>query len=347
VSHCGPGLRYLASWTKPCPVSSLINNKGWSTAWQGALGLILEWDAGLRGWGRRRGCGYRCHYHQTWDQSSSFYFTQRRGRRVRRDGLVPRGVQSAGALHPVPGLWPSEVIWKRGVPLSEQQGAQKGPLILLVPSSFLPNASSPLPGNPGLKKGAGDNCATAHQGDAQGKGAGTAVNPQKGDWKRMEEEDSGFSGWCSCYRCPVCARWADLPTWSLGCTGWPPACAGYTCVPGNRGPGSPLCWLSCLPSPGRSGAGLKGPGGRFQASSSSRPSRPLTSTSRCSTVFSTIWEEGGIHEHSQLLLCGPHPMSALWALHPVECSEERTGCCRIQVLHISFAALPPGGISAK
>lgn len=33
-------------------------------------------------------------------------------------------------------------------------------------------------------------------------------------------------------------------------------------------------------SPRRSGAGLKGPGGRFQASSSSRPSRPFTSVPR-------------------------------------------------------------------
>lgn len=55
--------------------------------------------------------------------------------------------------------------------------------------------------------------------------------------------------------------------------------------------GCHLCHLRCSPSPRRSGVRLKVPGGRFQASPSSWLSRPFTSASRCSTVFSTIWSK--------------------------------------------------------
>lgn len=109
-----------------------------------------------------------------------------------------------------------------------------------------------------------------------------------------------------------------------------PACPAQGCH---------LCHLRRSPSPRRSGTGLKGPGGRVQASPSSWLSRLFTSASRCSTVFSTVWGKrdgnrvgrGRGHEWCPVLLSQEH----------LVCSGERTGCQGTWALLVQSLPCPP------
>ena len=261
------------------------------------------------------------------DQWSSFYFVKSWGRKAGCKAPFSKEscwtwvlLPAAGQLH----LQCSKMIWKKG------KGSERGDAEGTLPSPPLPWVT-PVPGNTGLKEGAG--WLTLHC-----LVRGMLVFPERlahrwgwhtgGPWKGDERNqwawrqllcvrvvvlrvDLGRTGRSS--RCPEW-RWAAasqgwrwrwgprilgaswrkcLPT-SAPWRSWSPGFLGYTSTP------IPILLAQCQrllslppeslhsPSPRRSGVGLKGPWGRFQDSSSSWLSRPFTSASRCSTVFSTF-----------------------------------------------------------